>query len=151
MFRKTTTLIVFILLFIANYANADGVVFEKRQLQIVNSEGKKYNFTVEIADTVEKQQQGLMFRKKIADNSGMLFLFDKERMVSMWMKDTYIPLDVVFIKANGTISNIVERTVPLSKESIFSEEEVNAVLELKAGTCAKLNIKKNDRVSLKTN
>lgn len=149
MFRKTIKLIVFILLFIANYANADGVIFEKKQLQIVNSSGAKYNFTVEIADTVEKQQQGLMFRKKIADNSGMLFLFDKERMVSMWMKDTYIPLDVVFVKTDGTISNIAERTIALSEKSISSAGKVSSVLELKAGTCAKLNIKKNDRISLR--
>ena len=133
-------------IFLAGYAGADDIVFAKKQLQIISKDGIKHNFNVEIADDPRKQGHGLMFRKSIPENQGMLFLFGTETEMSMWMKNTYIPLDMVFIKHGGIIGKIVAGTTPLSTEHIISEGKVEAVLELNAGTCNKLNIKENDRV-----
>lgn len=119
--------------------------FEEKKLQILTVEGKQ-EFTVLIADTALKREHGLMMRETLPENTGMLFLFGKEVLVNMWMKDTYIPLDMVFIKSDHTIARIVYDTEPLSLETIASKEKVVAVLELNAGICKKFGIKKNDKI-----
>ena len=124
---------------------ADEMIFAKSQLQIITENGKN-EFTVEVADSAAKQERGLMFRKNMPEKQGMIFLFDKELVVNMWMKSTYIPLDMVFIKKGAIISKIVANTVPLSLKTISSKEEVIAVLELKAGMCKKFAIRKNDKI-----
>ena len=104
-------------------------------------------FSVEIARTPREHAQGLMFRRRLAPDSGMLFVYDPPRPVSMWMRNTYIPLDMIFIAPGGRISHIVERTVPLSVETIPSRGAVRAVLELNAGTAARLGIQPGQTVA----
>ena len=119
--------------------------FERSKL-LVLSKSKSHEFIVEIAITDRQQRQGLMFRRRLASNEGMLFVYSSARILKMWMKNTYIPLDMLFINASGRIVNIVERTVPGSLETISSVERAMAVLEVNGGTSSRLKIQKGDRV-----
>jgi uncharacterized protein len=119
--------------------------FEKTTLVIRTSTGD-HRFTVEIARTPRQQSQGLMFRKRMAADAGMLFVHATPRQARMWMKNTYIPLDMLFVAADGRITKIVERTTPHSLETIASDGPVSAVLELNAGTAARLGIRTGDRL-----
>lgn len=101
---------------------------------------------IEVADTPEKQALGLMFRTSLADDRGMLFPHDAPREVQMWMKNTYIPLDMVFIRADGTVHRIEAKTEPLSERIIPSNGEVSAVLELAGGAAERLGLKAGDKV-----
>jgi uncharacterized membrane protein (UPF0127 family) len=103
-------------------------------------------FTVEMATSWSEQQRGLMFRKELAPNAGMLFDFVTEQMEAFWMKNTLIPLDLLFIKANGTIARIAPNAKPLSEDSIPSYEPVRAVLEIPGGRAAQLGLKAGDVV-----
>jgi hypothetical protein len=103
-------------------------------------------FSVEMAVNWPQQEQGLMFRKTLAPNEGMLFDFGKEQETSFWMKNTLIPLDMLFIKANGTIARVAANAKPLSEVSIPSYEPVRAVLEIAGGRAAQLGIKPGDKV-----
>jgi uncharacterized membrane protein (UPF0127 family) len=87
-----------------------------------------------------------MFRSYLAPDHGMLFLYEEDRPVSFWMKNTLIPLDLLFADASGRIVRIAERTVPLSTELISSEEPVRAVLEVNGGTASRLQVKVGDRL-----
>ena len=111
-----------------------------RSSLVIRSGGREHRFSVEIARTPREHSQGLMFRRRMAADAGMLFVYDPPRPVSMWMRNTYLPLDMFFIAPDGRISHIVERTVPLSEENIPSRGTVRAVLELNAGTAARLGI-----------
>jgi uncharacterized membrane protein (UPF0127 family) len=113
----------------------------------ITSDSGTHRFNVELADTQEKRMVGLMHRRSMPVNSGMLFDFKADQPISMWMRNTYIPLDMLFIARDGRIVNIAERTVPLSETSIPSKGPVRAVLELNGGTAARLGIKPGDRVS----
>ncbi len=113
----------------------------------IKAGGKLHRFTVEVARTPRQHSQGLMFRRRMAADAGMLFVYDPPRPVSMWMRNTYIPLDMIFIAPSGRISHIVERTVPLSVETIPSRGTVRAVLELNAGTAARLGIQPGQTVA----
>jgi uncharacterized membrane protein (UPF0127 family) len=104
------------------------------------------SFRVELARSPEELAQGLQHRRSLPADAGMLFDFGPERIVTMWMKNTYIPLDMLFIDAEGTVADIAERTTPLSLETIASQVPVRAVLEVNAGTVAALGIRKGDRV-----
>lgn len=104
-------------------------------------------FSVELADTPAARQKGLMFRKKLPDGRGMLFNFRQEQDVSFWMKNTYIPLDMIFIRGDGVISRIAENTKPLSTRLIPSDGPVLGVLEVIGGTCRRLGIASGDRVA----
>ncbi len=106
-----------------------------------------HHFTVEVARTPEQQGQGLMFRAALAADMGMIFPFPSPRMASFWMRNTLIPLDMIFIRADGTIARIAADTVPHSEESMSSGEPVAAVLEIKGGRAAELGIREGDRVS----
>jgi len=101
-----------------------------------------------IADTPAKRTQGLMHVTDLHDNEGMLFIFNPPRRVSMWMKNTVISLDIVFIKPNGTIAHIRGNAPPLSLESIASKYKIKWVLELNAGVAGKLNLKPGDKLVL---
>lgn len=103
-------------------------------------------FTVEMATTWPQQETGLMFRKSVAPNAGMLFDFGKEQETAFWMKNTLIPLDMLFIKANGTIARIAANAKPLSEESIPSYEPVRAVLEIAGGRAVQLEIRAGGKV-----
>jgi uncharacterized membrane protein (UPF0127 family) len=104
------------------------------------------SFTVEMALTWEQQERGLMFRRTLAPNAGMLFDFERESNQAFWMKNTVISLDLIFIKANGTIARIAPNCKPLSEDPIPSYEPVRAVLEIPAGRAAELGMKAGDKV-----
>jgi uncharacterized membrane protein (UPF0127 family) len=104
-------------------------------------------FAVELAVTPEQQAKGLMFRRELPEGQGMLFDFQKEQQASFWMKNTYIPLDMIFIRADGRVLRVAENTVPLSEAMISSGGPVRAVLEVIAGTAKKLGIAAGDRVA----
>ncbi|MDA9436055.1 DUF192 domain-containing protein [Bradyrhizobium sp. CCBAU 51627] len=114
-------------------------------LEIVTRNGVQV-FSVEMATTEEEKQTGLMYRKELADGKGMLFDFNPEQEVSMWMKNTYVPLDMIFIRADGRILRIAENTEPLSTRIISSRGPARAVLEVVAGTAQKYGIRVGDRV-----
>jgi hypothetical protein len=105
---------------------------------------------VELATTPAEREQGLMFRKSLAPNAGMLFLYPNEQQVAFWMKNTLIPLDMLFLKTDGSIARIAHDAVPLDETPIPSNAEVRAVLEVNGGTAAALGIKEGDKVDYPT-
>jgi uncharacterized protein len=117
-----------------------------QQLEIL-SKGEVHVFSVELAVTPEEQAKGLMFRRELPDGQGMLFDFQREQPASFWMKNTYISLDIIFIRGDGRIHRIAENTVPLSEALVHSGAPVRAVLEVVAGTSRKLRIAPGDRVA----
>ena len=129
-------------------AQASGgfAVFAKSELGIETADGKRHDFQVELAETGDQRAQGLMFRRQLAADAGMLFLFGGSQERAMWMKNTLIPLDMLFIDDKGKIVRIEQRTVPHSLRAIMSGQPVSAVLELNAGTTSRLAIKPGDRV-----
>jgi uncharacterized membrane protein (UPF0127 family) len=105
-----------------------------------------HRFTVEVAATPEQQERGLMFRPRVGPNEGMIFPMSPTRVATFWMRNTMVPLDMVFIRANGTIARIAANTVPYSLDTVSSYEPVASVLELAGGRTVELGIKANDRV-----
>jgi uncharacterized membrane protein (UPF0127 family) len=118
----------------------------KETLTIVSHDGKKHVFHVEVARTLEQQTVGLMFRKQVPADGGMLFDWGTVKESQMWMKNTLAPLDMVFINPDGTIRHIAENTVPESLAVIDSHGPVRATLELQGGITAKLDIRVGDKV-----
>ena len=118
----------------------------KEPLVIVGRDGQRHLFHVEMAMTPEQQETGLMFRPHVPADGGMLFDWGQTRDAPMWMKNTISSLDMVFIEADGTIRSIAENTTPQSLAIIDSDGPVRAVLELAAGTTARLGIRVGDRV-----
>ncbi len=117
-----------------------------QQLEIATKGGVQI-FGVELAVTPEEQAKGLMFRRELPEKQGMLFDFHREQPTSFWMKNTYIPLDMIFIRADGRILRVAENTVPLSETLVPSGGPVRAVLEVIGGTAKKLGIAPGDRVT----
>jgi uncharacterized membrane protein (UPF0127 family) len=115
-------------------------------LEIVTRSGV-HVFDVELAVTPDERSKGLMFRRELPPGRGMLFDFEGEGPVAMWMRNTYVSLDMFFIRADGRIARIAENTKPLSEEIIPSGTPVKAVLELVAGTAKRLGIAPGDRVA----
>lgn len=103
-------------------------------------------FSAEVADTDELRARGLMFRHKLPEDRAMLFDFGKPRPASMWMKNTYISLDMLFVREDGTIAAVAENTEPLSLQTISIQEPVKAVVEVAAGTVKRLGIQREDKV-----
>jgi uncharacterized membrane protein (UPF0127 family) len=103
-------------------------------------------FTVEIAADMKSQERGLMFRRQMDPDAGMLFVFEPPQLVSFWMKNTFIPLDLMFVRADGTIASIAANAAPLSETSIPSTEPVRAVIEINGGRAQALGIAPGDRV-----
>lgn len=120
---------------------------EQVPLTVTTAAGKSHRFTVEVARTPEEQAQGLMNRQSLAPDQGMIFPMEPPRDASFWMKNTYIPLDMIFVRADGTIARIEENVVPLSLEPVLSMEPVAAVLELAGGRASELGIRAGDKVS----
>jgi uncharacterized protein len=119
--------------------------FPRSELEVVTDKGR-YKFKVELATTPEQMMQGLMFRRSLDPDAGMLFDYGTTQPVSFWMKNTLIPLDMVFILASGRIAGVHQRAVPLSEQAIPSPAPVRAVLELNGGTASRLGIKPGDLV-----
>ena len=118
--------------------------FARGELEIVSGK-KRHLFVVELAQTLGQREQGLMERKSLPLNTGMLFLFDNTEIQHMWMKNTFIPLDMFFADKNGRIVTIIHNTEPQSRKIISSYVPARYVLELRAGTAARLVIKVGDR------
>jgi len=118
---------------------------EQLPLTVTSSTGK-HRFTVEVAKTSEEQSMGLMYRNKLGPDRGMIFPFDPPRDASFWMRNTLIPLDMIFVRADGSIANIAANTVPYSEEPVPSDGPVAAVLEIAGGRSAELGIKPGDKV-----
>jgi uncharacterized protein len=108
--------------------------------------GAPVTITVERADTDQEKALGLMFRTELRDNEGMLFNYGRSFNVTMWMRNTYIPLDMVFIRSDGIIHRIEVRAEPLSERVISSGGDVSAVLEIAGGASERLGIKAGDKV-----
>src|SRR5438132_3772004 len=126
-------------------AGADLQHFPTSELTIVSATGP-HRFKVELAETAAQMTQGLMFRTSLAPDAGMLFDYKQPTAATMWMRNTLIPLDMLFVDAQGRIVNIHERAVPQSLDLIAAAEPVRAVIELNGGTAARLGIEPGDRV-----
>jgi uncharacterized protein len=135
--------------FSANVANAQNKNAALQQglekLEIVSG-GTAHPFQVEVMKSIEERAKGLMFRQFMAEERGMLFDFTQEQSITMWMRNTYIPLDMVFIKADGRIHRIHERAQPLDETTIASGGNVRYVLEINGGLASKLGLKAGDQV-----
>lgn len=127
--------------------------FPRTSLQITHHEehhaARKYAFEVWVADTPERAQQGLMFVSDLPDTMGMVFPLPAPRVETMWMRNTYIELDMLFIRADGQVAKIIERAHPMSEVLLSSDTPVSAVLELKGGEASKLGLRVGDTVTWK--
>ena len=138
-------LLLLVLLLPAAAAAAQLAQFPPAPLTIVGASGP-HKFTVEVATTPAQMEQGLMFRRSLAPDAGMIFDFKTPSMAMMWMKNTLIPLDMLFVDARGQIVNIHERAVPMSEATISATAPVRAVIELNGGTAERLGIRPGDKV-----
>jgi uncharacterized membrane protein (UPF0127 family) len=123
-----------------------GVTAATAESLVIHTGSSAYKVEVEVVATPETRAQGLMFREALAPNAGMLFIYPGEQPVSFWMKNTLIPLDMLFLKADGSIVHIAHSAVPHDETPIDSGAAVKAVLEVKGGTAQALGIKEGDRV-----
>jgi uncharacterized membrane protein (UPF0127 family) len=135
-----------LVLFLMLGFSALAVAASFQTIEIASKNGV-HAFTVEIATTDQERQTGLMYRKELPEGRGMLFDFGREQDVAMWMKNTYVSLDMIFIRADGRILRIAENTEPMSERIISSGGPVKGVLEVVAGTARKLGIAPGDRVA----
>jgi uncharacterized protein len=120
--------------------------FKRDSLSLMMAGGDK-KIDIEVAETLDQKSLGLMFRTSLADNQGMLFPYERPQELTMWMKNTYISLDMVFIRADGIVHRIAVRTEPLSEKIVASEGDVVAVLELAGGAAERLGLKAGDRIA----
>jgi uncharacterized protein len=148
---KSALLALFFICFTAAGATLvlaqQAVPFSSAPLTIQTARGETRSFTVELAITEEQREHGLMFRKSMPPDHGMLFTFEKSRSVMMWMENTPLPLDMLFLDDAGTITHIQENAVPYSKAIISSGGPVKYVVELNGGLARKLGLGVGDRVS----
>lgn len=113
---------------------------------VLISASGEHRFVVELALADEEKTRGLMFRTEMAANEGMLFDFGRDAPVAMWMQNTILSLDMIFIRSNGTVARVAERTTPFSTDTIPSREPVRFVLEVPAGTAERIGLQRGDRV-----
>jgi uncharacterized protein len=112
----------------------------------IRSKNGVHHFTVEVAASADQQERGLMFRRELAGDRGMIFPYDPPQDVAFWMKNTLIPLDILFIRADGTVVRI-SNAVPMSLDPLPAGEPIAAVLEIRGGRAAELGIKEGDVAS----
>jgi uncharacterized membrane protein (UPF0127 family) len=148
--RPASSALVALLLFVLASALAFSATFSTERLTIRKADGTVHAFTVELAISADQRAQGLMNRREMADDHGMLFDFGLSRRAAMWMKNTYLPLDMLFIRKDGTIARIAADTEPQSEAIIDSREPVHFVLELNAGASSRLGIAAGDKVESAT-
>lgn len=132
-------LLAVLVVFAAYGLKAQPVVFQSGDLTVITVHGR-FNFAVEIAKSDAQRSQGLQYRTELAADAGMLFDFGQVQDVAMWMKNTFIPLDMVFISQDGRVAGVAENTTPESLEIIQSGKPVLGVLEVRAGTAKRLGI-----------
>ena len=120
--------------------------FARDTLTIVNGDGSRHEFDVYLALSPEQQRRGLMFVRQIPLQTGMLFVYERDDLQSMWMKNTYISLDIIFARADGTVASVIRNTEPLSLRSLSSTEPVRFVLELNAGAARRFGIGTSSRL-----
>jgi uncharacterized membrane protein (UPF0127 family) len=125
-------------------AEACALAGEKGMI-VFKTETGEHSFDIEVMTTNGERARGLMFRRSLPAKSGMLFIYDRPQAATMWMKNTYIPLDMVFIAEGGTVHRIEANTEPFSTALISSEGDIIAVLELNAGEAARIGLKRGDR------
>ena len=122
--------------------------FPRTSLEITHKDAShaahRYPFTVWVADTDARARQGLMFVSDLPESMGMVFPLEPPRVENMWMKNTYIELDMLFVDSGGRVTKIIERAHPMSLEQLSSDAKVAAVIELKGGTVAKLGLRTGD-------
>lgn len=141
--------VVFSAFFIALfYTTANAQELPTTSLKVETRTGE-HTFTVEVADNDAERAKGLMHRTELGADQGMLFWFPSPRPITMWMKDTPLSLDMIFIKQDGIVHHIAADTVPFSLHLINSEGEVSAVLEVLAGTAKRIDLKPGDKITLK--
>lgn len=123
----------------------------KGKLFFINSHGNDTIacISVEIAEDEIDREQGLMWRKKLIDTAGMIFIYDNERLLTFWMKNTYISLDIIFVNANKEIISIIENAIPNTETSLSSVKKSKYAIEVNAGYCKKYNVHINDVVLLR--
>lgn len=136
----------FSVLFVATAALLPVRAADLQTLEIASKTGV-HAFAVEFAQTDQERATGLMYRKELPEGRGMLFDFQRDQDVAMWMKNTYVSLDMIFIRADGRVARIAENTEPLSEKIVSSGQPVRGVLEVVAGTARKLGIAPGDRVA----
>ena len=140
------------LMFAANAARPQSTApeplstFPQSMLAVRTAAGKVVNFKIWEADTPQREEQGLMFIRELDEHTGMLFMFPENQPVIMWMKNTYVSLDLLFLNAQGKIDYIAANATPLSEKRIGPSTPEFAVLELKGGACEKFGIKAGDHV-----
>lgn len=137
---------IVLILLVVSFSLGAATQFPTDHLAIVGADGRRHEYAVEVASTPEQLTQGLMFRRQMAANAGMIFDFQLSKPVSMWMKNTLIPLDMVFVDQRGIITGIAERAVPQSLDIISSPGPARAVIELNGGAAQAAGIKAGDRV-----
>ena len=115
-------------------------------LEVVTAAGRTIRFKVEVVDTPGSRELGLMYRRHLAQNAGMLFDFKSSQDVAFWMKNTFIPLDIVFIRADGTVANIARQAKPFDETPLPSDGPVLGVLEINGGEAARIGLKAGDQV-----
>ncbi|HXP72746.1 MAG TPA: DUF192 domain-containing protein [Stellaceae bacterium] len=133
------------LIALSGAARAQLATFSKSKLVIETSKGK-FPFDIELALTPPQMEQGLMFRRALAADAGMLFDYGNPQTIAMWMKNTLIPLDMIFIAKDGKVVDFRERAVPMSLDTIESKVPARAVLEVNAGTVARLGVQIGDTI-----
>ena len=145
MLRRSALFVALAFMLVPVIAAPRALAMEKGKLEIATKSGVRV-FNVELAVTEEEREKGLMYRKSVPDGYGMLFDFKQDQMVTMWMKNTLVSLDMIFIRKDGTIARIAENTKIKSEDIIPSGELVRAVLEVAAGTAARYGIAPGDKV-----
>jgi uncharacterized membrane protein (UPF0127 family) len=127
------------------FAGTSDAKMRQDKLVLVTANGE-HTIDIEVAQTIEEKSLGLMYRRSVPEKTGMLFPYDGPQEITMWMRNTYVPLDMIFIRADGVVHRIEAHTEPLSERTIASRGNVTAVLELAAGAAERLGLKPGDKV-----
>ena len=143
--RRAAPLLVVLALLAAGLMMQSAYAMRLETLKLMTARGT-HVIDIEVTETAAEKAQGLMFRTRLADTAGMLFFYDTPQEITMWMRNTYIPLDMVFIRADGIVHRIEARTEPLSENIISSRGDVTACLELAGGAAERLGLKPGDRI-----
>lgn len=141
--RAVYAALFFVLLSLSTLSSV--LAFEKQPLTFVAASGR-HVFTIEVAVSPQEQMQGLMYRQSLGANEGMIFVYPRDQEIAMWMKNTYISLDMIFVRSDGSILRIERSTEPFSERVINSGDKARAVIEVKAGTADRLGLKPGDKV-----